>query len=238
MALFREDAVVVVTGADGGIGTVIVDQLRHLGATVVACDYGRPDPFGFDIRQRDGWNKLFAHVVDEHGRVDALINNAGVQTHGADTVVDLDDDEWHRVMDINVTGARLGMAVAIEHFGERGGRIINTASVAALRNSPGACVYSVSKHAVLSLTQQAAMDYAHRNIQINAIAPGMMENTMRGGKASEFRDTVISSSLTGEPVKRDEIAAAVEFLLDARMTSMVGEVVAVDAGFGLPKGNA
>ncbi|MFV0463489.1 MAG: SDR family NAD(P)-dependent oxidoreductase [Nostocoides sp.] len=235
MNLFRENAVIVVTGAVGGIGTVIVERLTSLGATVIACDVGLPEPYGFDVRSRESWQKLFNHVKAEHGRVDALINNAGVQTQGIDTVTDLDDDEWTRVMDINVTGVRIGMSEAIRAFDDSGGRIINTASVSGYRHFPGACVYSTSKAAVIALTQQAALDYSPRGILINAVAPGMMENTMDHGKAGTFRDKVIASSLTGQPVGRIEIAAAIELLLDARVTSIVGVTLEVDAGFGLPK---
>ncbi|MFV0458414.1 MAG: SDR family NAD(P)-dependent oxidoreductase [Actinomycetales bacterium] len=236
MALFRENAVIVVTGGAGGIGTVIVERLGELGATVVACDYGLPDPYGFDIRNRDGWRTMFDRVIADHGRLDALVNNAGVQTQGVDTVADLDDDEWARVMDINVNGVRLGMSEAIRVFGDDGGRIVNTASVSGYRHFPGACVYSTSKAAVIALTEQAALDYSPKGILINAVAPGMMENTMAKGKAGSLRDQVIASSLTGEAVGRVEIASAVELLLDARITSIVGATIEVDAGFGLLKG--
>ncbi|MFV0306374.1 MAG: SDR family NAD(P)-dependent oxidoreductase [Desertimonas sp.] len=236
MALFRDNPVIIVTGADGGIGTTIVQRLEELGATVVGCDMDRPAPYNFDVRQRSGWQAVFAQVIADHGRVDVLINNAGVQTQGADTVADLDDDEWHRVMDINVNAVRIGMSEAVKHFGDDGGRIINTDSVSGYRHFPGACVYSTSKAAALALTRQAALDYSGKGIRINAVAPGMMENTMSGGKASDFRDKVIASSLTGEPVKKVEIAAAVEFLLDARNESMVGACIEIDGGFGLPKG--
>lgn len=238
MALFKQAPVVVVTGATGGIGSTIVNRLGELGATVVVCDFGQPEPYGFDVRDRAGWEKMFAQVISDHGGVDVLINNAGVQTQGEDTVVGLDDDEWHRVFDINVTGVRIGMSVAIAHFGDDGGRIINTASVSGLRHFPGACIYSVSKTAVIALTNQAALDYSHRGIKINAIAPGMMENVMHHGKSSDTRDAIISSSLTGHAVRDDEIALTVEYLLDARNHNVVAAALPVDAGFAYAKGNA
>ena len=137
MALFRENAVVVITGADGGIGKVLVAHLTKLGATVVRCDRGEPDPHNFDVRDRAGWDRMLDAVIEEHGRIDALINNAGRQAQGVDTVVDLDDDEWQAVMDVNVKGVRLGMSTTIPRFGPDGGRIINTASVAGHLASQG-----------------------------------------------------------------------------------------------------
>ncbi|MFV0372604.1 SDR family NAD(P)-dependent oxidoreductase [Microbacterium sp.] len=238
MALFRENPVVVITGGAGGIGSTIARSLQELGATVVVCDFGQPDPYGFDVRDRLGWEKMMDQVISDHGRVDVLINNAGVMTQGDDTVVGLDDDEWHRVFDINVTAVRIGMSVAIARFGEEGGRIINTASVSGVRHFPGACIYSVSKTAVIALTNQAALDYSHRGIKINAIAPGMMENVMHHGKGSDLRDKVIASSLTGDAVKDDEVALTVEYLLDARNSNVVGATMPVDAGFAYAKGNA
>ena len=171
-------------------------------------------------------------VIEEHGRIDALINNAGRQAQGVDTVVDLDDDEWQAVMDVNVKGVRLGMSTTIPRFGPDGGRIINTASVAGHLASPGSSVYCTSKAAVLHMTRQAAVDYAGSGVLINAIAPGMMENTMHDGKASKQRDAVIAASLTGQPVRDSEIALCAEFLLDGRITSMVGSMLAIDAGPG------
>lgn len=237
MALFRENAVIVVTGGTGGIGTVIVDRLKELGATAIPCDYGLDEPYGFDVRQRDGWRTMFAQVLSDHGRIDVLINNAGVQTQGTDTIADLEDDEWARVMDINVNGARLGMSEVIPHLlAAGGGRIINTASVSGYRHFPGAAVYSTSKASVIALTEQAALDYSPHGIYINAIAPGMMENTMKHGEPGSLREKVIESSLTGEAVKRVEIATAVEFLLDERISSVVGTTIHVDGGFALLKG--
>lgn len=238
MSLFRNDPVVVVTGADGGIGQSLVESLRSEGARVVECDRGRTGPYGFDIRDRSGWQAMFAAVVAHYGQVDALVNNAGVQTRGTDTVVDIDDDEWQRVMDINVTAARLGIATAVEAFGARGGRIVVTASVSGYRAFPAGAAYATSKAAVIALVKQAAIDYSHRGVYINAIAPGMMENTMHEGKGSTKRDTAIAAALTGAPVRRVEIAAALEFLLDERVSSPVGSVIEVDGGFGLPKGQA
>lgn len=238
MPLFRKNPVIVLTGADGGIGQTIDRVLTERGATVVGCDMGRAAPYDFDVRDRAGWQAMFRQVIADHGRVDGLVANAGVQTAGTDTVVGLADEEWHRVMDINVDGVRLGMASAIESFGPEGGRIVVTASVSGYRAFPAGCAYSTSKAAVIALVQQAALDYSHRGIFINAIAPGMMENTMHAGKGSSARDGAIAASLTGEAVARVEIAAALEYLLDDRVTSTVGSVIEVDGGFGLPKGSA
>ena len=235
MALFKENAVIVVTGATGSIGSAIVDRLTQLGARVVVCDFGQPEPRGFDISDRAGWKKLMDWVISEYGQLDALINNAGVMTQGVDTVRDLDDDQWARVMNINVDGARLGMSEAIRVMGEGGGRIVNTASVAGYRHMPGACVYSTSKAAVIGLTEQAALDYTSKGILINAVAPGEMKNVMKHGKPGPLRAQIIDASLTAEAVRSDEIAAAVEFLLDARVTSVVGTTIQVDGGVGLFK---
>lgn len=234
MPLFREGAVVVVTGADGSIGKVIVTQLRDFGATVVPCDRGEPEPYNFDIRDRDGWNRMLDAVIEKHGRVDALINNAGVPAPTGDTVVDLDDDEWQRVLDININGARLGMSTTIARFGEDGGRIVNISSVAGHRPMRAMSAYATSKSAVLGMTHQAALDYTRRGVMINAIAPGMMKDVMREGRPSDVRDAVIEASVTGKAVQPGEIATGVEFLLDGRITSMVGSMMAIDAGAGEP----
>ncbi len=233
MGLFRKNPVIVITGGSGGIGSVIAERLAEVGARMVICDFDQPEPYNFDVSDRDGWRKMFKAVVDEYGQVDALLNNAGVQTKGTDTALELADDEWERVMEIDVNSVRLGMSEAMKAMGDKGGRIISTASVAGYRPQPGGFVYSTSKAAVIAMTKQAAIDFTSKGFLINAVAPGMMENVMAKGKPGPLRDKVIGTSLTKEAVKRTEIAAAYEFLLDERITSIVGTTLHVDGGLGL-----
>jgi len=163
--------VIVVTGASGGIGSAIVDRFTSDGETVVGLDLVD----GFDVTDGGQCLRSVAAIVDAHGQIDVLCNNAGVASVG--DVVASTEADWQRVFAVNVFGvANMSRAVLPIMRSAGSGVIINTCSVAASVGLVQRAVYSASKGAVLSMTKAMAADEAHRGIRVNCVSPGTVSS--------------------------------------------------------------
>ena len=179
------DHVVVVSGGGRGIGRTIVERFLSENATVVALDLDFPDPIDdarmirCDVTDPASVHDAIATVEAEFGRVDVLVNNAGINVEGA--VDELDPERWRACFDVNVLGTfLLSQAVIPAMKRARRGRIINAASFAALIPSVGAAAYGASKAAVVQFTRVLAGELGPWNITVNAYAPGMIPTAMNG----------------------------------------------------------
>jgi len=163
--------VIVVTGASGGIGSAIVDRFTSDGETVVGLDLVD----GFDVTDGGQCLRSVAAIVDAHGQIDVLCNNAGVASVG--DVVASTEADWQRVFAVNVFGvANMSRAVLPIMRSAGSGVIVNTCSVAASVGLVERAVYSASKGAVLSMTKAMAADEAHRGIRVNCVSPGTVSS--------------------------------------------------------------
>lgn len=163
--------VIVVTGASGGIGSAIVDRFTSDGETVVGLDLVD----GFDVTDGGQCLRSVAAIVDAHGQIDVLCNNAGVASVG--DVVASTEADWQRVFAVNVFGvANMCRAVLPIMRSAGSGVIVNTCSVAASVGLVERAVYSASKGAVLSMTKAMAADEAHRGIRVNCVSPGTVSS--------------------------------------------------------------
>lgn len=233
--------VVAVTGGSSGMGAASAELFGELGATVVIIDLDEPQapqqaPLIGDVSDSAFCTHAIASIIDRHGQLDVLVNAAGT-IHRADSLGTTDDD-WRRVMSVNVDGMFFLSRQAIQHMASRGqGTIVNFGSIWGGVGSAGATAYCVSKGAVHQLTRAMALDHVEQGIRINAVAPGEVRTPMLASQRvvppteqdlQDLADATIPMKRLAEP---SEIAAVVAFLASDDASYMTGEIVHVDAGY-------
>jgi NAD(P)-dependent dehydrogenase (short-subunit alcohol dehydrogenase family) len=243
--------VAIVTGAASGIGEATALLFPDEGASVVVADRdeARGEQVVRAIRDR-GFHSLFAKTdvsksedvqamvraaVEAHGRLDIIFNNAGIEGEMNTPTADCTLENWHRVIEINLTGVFLGMKYAIpEMLKHGGGSIINNASVAGLVGFAGIPAYCASKGGVIQLTKCAAMEYATQGIRINVICPGVIWTPMvqrATGDSAEGRKAFEAMEPVGRFGTADEIAKMALFLACDDASFCTGAPFIVDGGF-------
>jgi 3-oxoacyl-[acyl-carrier protein] reductase len=237
--------VVLVTGASRGIGRAIAERLSHDGAAVVVnytqsaakaeevvaalvASGGKAVAVQADVSHPSDIQRLFAQTQEYFGRLDILINNAGVSDSGP--LGTLDADKYAHIFDLNVRGVVLVSQEALSHFGPEGGRIINLSSVMGNRPVPGASLYATSKAALDSLTQSWAGELGLRGITVNAVAPGMTETDMRLSIPAPMQQNIISRTAMGLFGQPQEIADVVSFLAGHDGRWITGQTLYADGG--------
>ncbi|HHY85019.1 MAG TPA: 3-oxoacyl-[acyl-carrier-protein] reductase [Verrucomicrobia bacterium] len=240
-----ENQVVVVTGAGRGIGRAIALKFAAEGADVVCVSRTQENSEKVAGECRALGRKAWAHAVDvsdaaavnaaadrilaECGRVDVLVNNAGVTRDGL--LMRMSDADWDVVLNTNLKGAFLFTKALVRQFiKQRSGRIINVASIIGLIGNAGQCNYAASKAGLIGFTQSVAREVASRGVTCNAIAPGFIETDMTA---------VLNESLRAELLKRiplnafgqpEDVAAAALFLAGPGARYITGQVLTVDGG--------
>ncbi|GAB2503521.1 SDR family oxidoreductase [Promicromonospora xylanilytica] len=232
--------VAVVTGGSSGIGAAVVRRLRSAGARVAVFDV---DPeaadadvaLGVDVTDTASVGSAVAAVEDRFGRLDVLVNNAGVGAQG--TVADNPDEEWLRVLDLNVVGiARTSRAALPLLRRSPAASIVNTCSIAATVGLPQRALYSASKGAVLALSQAMAADHVAEGIRVNAVSPGTVDTPWvgrllaRADDPAAERAALESRQPHGRLVSAEEVAEAVAYLASPLAGSTTGTSLAVDGG--------
>ena len=234
--------VAVVTGAAGGIGSATVRQLRADGMTVVALDLNgeaaaalSPESYLLDVTDADAVADVMAQVLERHGRVDVLVNNAGITgSDEATTAHETPVDEFDRVMAVNVRGPFLCSRALLPSMVAAGsGHIITIASAAGIVAFPGRFAYTTSKGAALQLARSIAIDYGHLGIRSNSICPGMVETPMTQWRLDqpELRARIEAQIPMGRVATADEIADAVSVLASGRLAYANGAPLVIDGGW-------
>ncbi len=226
--------VAVVTGGASGIGLATVELLRARGATAVAVDRAGGD-VTCDVTDDEGVAGAVEQIVAEHGRLDILINNAGIGAIGS--VEETPLDEWQRVFDVNVYGAVRMARAALPHLRRSPApAIVNTGSVAGETGLVKRAAYSASKGAVEALTRAMAADLLPDKVRVNAVAPGTADTPWVGRLLDQADDPVAARAalVARQPIGRlitaDEIAHAICYLASPLSGSTTGIVLAVDGG--------
>jgi NAD(P)-dependent dehydrogenase (short-subunit alcohol dehydrogenase family) len=243
--------VIMVTGSSSGIGAACVDRFVREGATVAGCDVTEPPSDAasgagaasftrVDVRDEDAVAALVTALVDDHGRLDGVVNSAGVA--GGGPVHMVDQAEWDRVLSINLTGTYLVCKHAIASMlrqppvdGERGS-IVNLASVEGLEGTAGGSAYNASKGAVVVFTKNMAIDYGRQGIRVNAICPGFIDTPLFRGVFGQEGVEVVRDDIEREHKLRrfgraSEIASAALFLLSPDASFVSGVALPVDGAY-------
>jgi len=242
----EEGKVAIVTGAGQGLGAAMAMRLAGDGYRVVIAEY---DPLlagqvverirkegnvalacRTDVSSEDSVQAMTASVIDRYGRIDALVNNAGIYPKAA--IVQMAKQEWDRVLAVNLKGAFLCCKHVLPGMIARGsGRIINIASGHAFRGGAEFSHYSASKAGIVALTKSLSLEMAGRGILVNTVAPGVSDTTMPRIHSSEQDvQTKAAKIPMGRLAKPEEIAEVVAYLLSERNTFITGQVVGVNGG--------
>jgi NAD(P)-dependent dehydrogenase (short-subunit alcohol dehydrogenase family) len=238
----------LVTGAASGIGEAVALRLGAEGATVVCLDVndasqtvktitedgGSAESAIMDVTDAARWAQITDDVAARHGRIDFLVNVAGIAVMDpdvADTVVTLTEEWFDRVIAVNLKGSWLGMRAVIPHLqAAGGGRIVNTSSLAATMGVPAMTAYSASKGGIDALTRQAAADYGPHNILVNAVSPGVTKTPLLAAQSEEFKRANAAKHMIDRLGEPSEIASMVAYLLSEGGFA-TGAVMAVDGGW-------
>ena len=235
------DLVAVVTGGASGIGAAIVTRLLTGGARVAVLDRdtagANPDALAIttDIGEDTSVRNALATIEAELGGIDIVVNNAGVGAQG--TIEDNDDEEWLRVLNVNVLGlVRVTRAALPALRKSPHAAVVNTCSIAATAGLPQRALYSASKGAVLSLTRAMAADHLRDGIRVNCVNPGTADTpwVRRLLQNADSPDAELAALNGRQPhgrlVTAEEVAEAVAYLADPRNGSTTGTSIAVDGG--------
>jgi 3alpha(or 20beta)-hydroxysteroid dehydrogenase len=218
--------VVVVTGAARGQGAAEVAALRAAGATVVATDVLSFEGRRLDVTSPGDWASLASSIEAEHGRVDALVNNAGVAAR--ERLPDVTLETWDRTFAINVTGPMLGIQALVPLM-PAGSSIVNICSVAAM-SGHAAAAYTASKWALRGLTRSASLELGARGIRVNAVMPGLIDTPLMASASPAFTDAALAEIPLGRVGQVADIAPTIVFLVSDDSAYYNGAEIVIDGG--------
>ena len=235
--------VALVTGGVRGIGLAISERLLRAGAAV-AAGYSKDEAAARRFADAHGerasvhrgnigvtedCERVVAEVVERHGRVDMLVNNAGVNLDK--TVRRMTPHEWDHVVQINLSGTFYMCRAVLPAMTEQGyGRIVNISSIIGERGNVGQANYAAAKSGMFGLTMSLALETARKGITVNSVAPGFVATDMVAGMPTEALERVVSQIPLGRLGEPDEIARVVEFLADADSGYITGQVYSINGG--------
>ncbi|HZK66591.1 MAG TPA: 3-oxoacyl-[acyl-carrier-protein] reductase [Chloroflexota bacterium] len=240
------DRVALITGASRGIGRAIASRLAQDGLAVVinyarseaaarevvemvAAAGGRASSVQADVADFSQAGAMVERVVAEYGRLDVLVNNAGITRDGL--LMRMSEEDWDAVLDTNLKGAYSCTRAALRAMlKRRHGRIINISSVAGLMGNAGQANYSASKAGLLGFTRAVAREVAGRNVTVNAVAPGYIETEIWSGVPEAAKAEFVKLIPMGRTGLPEEVAQVVSFLASDASSYMTGQVLCVDGG--------
>ncbi len=245
MAKALEGRVAIVTGGSRGIGRAVAQCLAEDGASVVVSgldparlEAATKELEGFgapvlgvvaDVARREDVERLVDQTKGRFARIDVLVNNAGITRDAL--LVRMKDEDWDRVLDVNLRGAFLmTRAVAKVMMRQKGGRIINMTSAAGAMGNPGQANYSAAKAGLIGLTKTAARELSRWGILVNAVAPGLIETDMAAAIPAEAREALLAQIPLGRIGSGREVAEVVRFLAGDGAAYITGQVLHVNGG--------
>ena len=238
--------VVVVTGGNRGIGRAIVEELARQGAQVAFTYFQQREQaealqqrltaagssvlaLQADVKEMKQAQSAIAETIERFGRLDGLVNNAGIVRDKA--LMLMDSADWQDVLDTNLTGAfNICRAAIVTFMKQRSGRIVNIASVAGISGMPRQVNYSASKAGLIGLTKALAKEVAGYNITVNALAPGYIETDMTAGIDDKRKQELLKQIPLGRFGQASEIAGIAALLLSDAASYVTGQVIVIDGG--------
>jgi NAD(P)-dependent dehydrogenase (short-subunit alcohol dehydrogenase family) len=229
--------VAIVTGSGRGIGRSIAETFAREGAIVIATGRAASEPFAdgieyvqLEVSEEKDWKRVVADVVAKHGKVDVLVNNAGMILY--EKVHELTLDDWNLVVGVNQTGVWLGMREVIPHMLEAGsGSIVNISSIWGNAAVAGAHAYHATKGAVRNMSKSAAITYATDNIRVNSVHPGFIWTPLTEAQDPDVNAYVVGQTPMGRAGQPQEIANGVLFLASDEASFVTGSELVIDGGY-------
>jgi 3-oxoacyl-[acyl-carrier protein] reductase len=237
-----EDKIVMVTGGAAGIGRVTAEAFAREGAKLAICDVnpetgeaaakslGAEASFEkVDVANETAVSEWTDQVVKRYGRIDVLVNNAGITRDAL--LLRMKAADWDLVMNVNLKGAFLCTRAVVRYMAQqRSGRIVNVASVVGVVGNAGQANYVASKAGLIGLTKTVAREFAARGITVNAVAPGFIETQMTAVLSEKVKEGFLSQIPLGRAGTAEEVASAVTFLASDQAAYLTGQVLHVSGG--------
>jgi NAD(P)-dependent dehydrogenase (short-subunit alcohol dehydrogenase family) len=233
------DKVAVVTGGCMGIGRACAELFTEEGATVIVGDISDPHPFEhdkisterLDVTKVEDWTRVVDGIVATHGRIDVLMNNAGL-VGSYDPLDCIPIEDWNHIVAVNQTGTFLGMRTVVPVMRENGGgSIVNVSSIWGIAGAAGVSAYQASKGAVRLMSKNAALSYVGDGIRVNSLHPGIVDTPMIQAQDEEITAAVVEAT----PMKRlahpRELAYGALFLASDESSYVTGAELVVDGGY-------
>lgn len=234
--------VAVVTGAARGIGRAIAELFAEEGASVVAADLSVDEQFdsprvrfaAHDVTDPASWERLVDAVIADHGRIDVLVNNAGI-VGSYEPVETIALEDWHRVFDVDIDGAFLGVRAVIPHMRRGGGgSIINMSSIWGIAGAAGVAAYTAAKGAVRLFSKNVALSYVGDGIRSNSLHPGIIDTPLIAAQDVGITRGVVAATPMGRLGTAREIAYGALFLACDESSFMTGAELVIDGGYTVP----